>query len=100
VPLGYTQGDMRSSLLLLLVLLAAPAFPQKKVSDDAIYDQVRRVLANDPDVKGGAMEVEVKDGVVTVKGKVDREKSRAKVDRLARKVKGVTGVNNQVKVEP
>lgn len=91
---------MRTRLVLLLALLAVPALPQKKISDDAIYDQVRRVLANDPDVKGGAMEVDVKGGVVTVKGKVDREKARLKVEKLARKVKGVTGVNNQVKVEP
>jgi osmotically-inducible protein OsmY len=86
--------------LILLAVLALPAFPQKKaVSDDAIYDQVRRVLANDPDVKGGTFDVDVKEGVVTVKGTVPNEKFRAKVDKLCKKVKGVSAVNNQVKVE-
>lgn len=89
---------MKTFLLLWVLLL--PVWAQKKVDDDVIYDQVRRVLANDPDVKGGAFDVEVKDGVVTVKGKVDKEKSRQKVERLCKKVKGVTGVVNQVRVEP
>lgn len=90
---------MRTFLLFLALLVPVWA-QQKKVDDDFIYDQVRRVLANDPDVKGGAFDVDVKDGVVTVKGKVDKEKSRQKVDRLCKKVKGVTGVVNQVRVEP
>ncbi len=85
------------SILALGVVFAAD---EKKIDDDIIYDKVRRVLANDPDVKGGAFEVEVNDGVVTVKGRVDREKYRQKVDRLCKKVKGVTSVNNQVKVSP
>lgn len=89
---------MRTLLLLLALLM--PAWAQKKVDDNVIHDQVRRVLANDPDVKGGAFDVDVKDGVVTVKGKVDKEKSRLKVERLCKKVKGVTGVVNQVRVEP
>jgi osmotically-inducible protein OsmY len=87
-------------ILLLFLTLLSSVWAQRKVDDNVIYDQVRRVLANDPDVKGGAFEVDVKDGVVTVKGKVDKDKSRQKVDRLCRKVKGVTGVVNQVRVEP
>jgi osmotically-inducible protein OsmY len=88
-------------VFLLLLVLLLPALAQRKITnDDSIHDQVRRVLANDPDVKGGAFDVDVKDGVVTVKGKVDKEKSRQKVDRLCKKVKGVTGVVNQVRVEP
>jgi len=88
-------------ILLLLLALWLPAAAQKKpVSDDAIYDQVRRILANDPDVKGGAFDVDVKQGVVTVKGKVSAEKSRAKVDKIVKKAKGVTEVKNLVVVAP
>jgi len=85
---------------LVLCLALALSAAEKKVSDDAIYDQVRRVLANDSEVRGGAFDVEVKDGVVTVKGKVDRENVRKKVDKLVKKVKGVSEVNNQVRVSP
>jgi len=88
---------MKTLVLCLALSLSAA---EKKVSDDAIYDQVRRVLANDSEVRGGAFDVEVKDGVVTVKGKVDRENVRKKVDKLVKKVKGVSEVNNQVRVSP
>lgn len=75
-----------------------PAFGQP--SDDEIYDQVRRKLANDPDVKGGALGVEVKEGVVTLTGAVEKEKAREKAERLTKKVKGVKGVVNQLVVKP
>lgn len=90
----------------LLMVLAAmfalmvPATAQKKLSDEQIYDQVRMRLANDPDIKGGNLEVEVKAGVVTVKGRVDKERAHQKIEKVAKKVKGVSSVVNQVKVQP
>ena len=87
-------------LLLLLVLASAAPAQKASPTDDEIYDRVRRVLANDPDIKGGAFEVDVKNGVVLVKGKVVNEKFRLKVDKLVKKVKGVQRVENQVTVEP
>ena len=90
------------SLLLLLALLfqCTVAFGLEQVSDDLIYDNVRRKLANDPDVKGGSMQVEVKDGVVTIIGVVEKEKWKARAEKLAKKVKGVKSVVNQVVVKP
>ena len=89
-------------LLLLSVFLfgtiAAMAAPP--ASDDAIYDLVRRKLADDPDVKGGAFEVDVKDGVVTIKGVVVRDKLRQRAEALTRKVKGVKSVVNNIEVKP
>lgn len=82
------------------LLLILPATAQKQTDDARIYDMVKMRLANDPDIKGGNLEVDVKAGVVTVKGRVDKEKARAKVDRVAKKVKGVSSVVNQVRVEP
>jgi len=49
-------------------------FAEDKRSDDQIYNLVRQRLANDPDIKGGALQVEVKDGVVTISGEVDKER--------------------------
>jgi osmotically-inducible protein OsmY len=93
------------SAILALVLFLTPLIASSKkdapVTDDTIYDQVHVKLAGDPDVKSGAaIEVEVHDGVVTLKGKVktDREKDRA--ERLTKKVKGVKSVNNQLVVSP
>lgn len=86
-------------LLSLMCLLASAPLRAEADKDDVIYDQVRIRLAGDPDVNGGALEVEVKDGVVTVRGKVRTEKGRAKVEKLAKKVKGVKQVINEVKVD-
>jgi osmotically-inducible protein OsmY len=71
---------------------------QKGVSDDAIFDDVRQRLASNADVRGAALDVTVKDGVVTIKGRVHTEKGRKKATELAKKVKGVVNVDNQLKL--
>jgi hyperosmotically inducible periplasmic protein len=87
------------SVLLILVLAAgAWAAAQKHFSDDQIYDLVRRKLANDAVVKGGGLDVGVKDGVVTLRGKVETEKQKSKAEKLTRKVPGVKQVINQLLV--
>ena len=89
-------------------LCAAPAaapipaktfsFADKHVSDDSIYDYVKRKLANDQVVKGGALEIDVKEGVVTLRGTVETDQQKQKAERLAKKVKGVKSVVNEIKV--
>lgn len=69
-------------------------------SDDRIDYLVRVKLAGDPDVKGGALDVTVKDGVVTLKGRVDTDKGKTKATKLAKKVKGVKDVDNEIDVGP
>jgi osmotically-inducible protein OsmY len=90
------------SFLLAIVLSAGTLFGQNKsVSpDDRISDQVRMRLATDPDVKGGALDVAVKDGAVTLRGRVDSDKGKKKAERLAKKVKGVKTVENDLVVGP
>jgi osmotically-inducible protein OsmY len=74
--------------------------PVKHTDDDRIYDEVRRKLANDLDVKGAGIEVAVKNGTVTLSGKVHTEHGREKAEKLTKKTKGVTGVvNNLVATE-
>jgi len=94
---------MRTLLALLLFLICAvPALPAdpKSGSDDRIFDQVRMRLATDADVKGGNFDVVVKDGVVTLKGRVDTEKGKNRASKLAKKVKGVKQVENDLIVGP
>ena len=83
----------------LFLLLLVPAFADQK-KDDEIYDKVKLRLAGDPEVKGGALEVAVKDGVVTIKGIVRTDKAKSKADKVVGKVKGVTKVVNELKVSP
>jgi osmotically-inducible protein OsmY len=90
------------SSFLLAVLLMLPvvvsAADNKPVSDDLIYDLVRQKLAGDQTVKGGALTVDVKAGVVTISGNVQYEKQKEKAERIAHKVKGVKSVVNQIQV--
>ncbi len=83
-----------------LLLASGTIVAQNSHEDDRIYDQVRMKLANHPDVKGGAIEVTVKDGVVTLQGKVRTDTAKKKADGAAMKVKGVKKVINQLTVTP
>jgi osmotically-inducible protein OsmY len=85
--------------LLVAGVWAQVAFADQK-SDDRIYDQVRIRITGDADVKGGGVEVSVKDGVVTLKGRVDTDKGKTRATKLAKKVKGVKDVDNQLMVGP
>lgn len=71
---------------------------QKDTSDDGIYDTVRRRLASDPTVKGGGLEVDVKQGVVTLRGSVELDKQKVRAEKLTRKVPGVKQVVNELQV--
>ena len=71
----------------------------KQVTDDSISDHVRLRLASDPDVKGGALAVEVKSGVVTIGGTVETQHQKEKATKLAKKVKGVKQVVNNIDIK-
>ena len=88
-------------LVLLFSLVLTPLLAQKKpLTDDIINDQVRVKLASDSEIGGMAIDVDVHQGVVTLKGKVRTDKMRSKAEKVAKKVKGVTSVNNQLAVSP
>jgi hyperosmotically inducible protein len=89
-------------LALGLVLLLTPLLAQKQnqITDDTVRDQVMVKLANDPDVGGMSIDVDVKQGIATLKGKVRSDKQKSKAEKLAKKVKGVTGVTNQLVISP
>lgn len=91
----------RLTTVLLALCLCVPIalIAQGTPSDDRIYDEVRRRLTNDRDVKGGAITVEVKGGLVKLMGKTKSPKESAKAEKIAKKVKGVTGVFNELRLE-
>jgi 5S rRNA maturation endonuclease (ribonuclease M5) len=101
------NSQKRQAWLVLLLSLAlsitfagtqAIAQRHKPVTDDTIADQVRLKLVADPDVKGAALDVTVKVGVVTLLGRVPTERARSKAEKLAKKIKGVKSVSNQLVV--
>jgi hyperosmotically inducible protein len=89
---------MRSLSLLLILVLVVPLLAQGTPSDDRIYDEVRRKLANDIDVKGGGLDVLVKTGAVTLRGRVHDGKAKEKAEKITKKVKGVVSVTNELKI--
>jgi osmotically-inducible protein OsmY len=89
----------RACLSLLLVLALASvslAAAKAPITDDSIYDAVRMKLANDQVVKGGALQVDVKDGVVTLGGALATEQQKERATKLTSKVKGVKKVVNNI----
>jgi hyperosmotically inducible protein len=88
-----------ASLLVFFLLAGLCLAADKPVSDDAIYDNVRIKLASDIDVKGGALKVDVKQGVVTLAGVVETQAQKDKATKIAKKVKGVKSVDNQIEVK-
>ena len=86
--------------LLLGALLTCAGFAAGSPTDDEIYDKVRITLANNRDVKGGAIEVVVTKGVVELRGVVRQDKQKEKAEKAAKKVKGVQRVINNLKVVP
>ena len=91
---------MRSIALLLIIALLAPmlALAQGTPEDDKIYDEVRRRLADDLDVRGAGLNVIVKNGDVVIEGRVRDERARQKAPQVVKKVKGVKAVENKLKL--
>jgi len=86
------------SLLLIFFLLVPLLVAQGNPNDDRIYDEVRRRLANDADVRGAGFDVVVKAGAVTMRGRVRDEKAKDKAEKIVKKVKGVVSVKNELKL--
>jgi hyperosmotically inducible protein len=85
--------------MILFLLASVCLAASKPISDDAINDNVRLKLASDVDVKGGGLKVDVKEGVVTLAGTVESQMQKDKAGRLAKKVKGVKSVVNNIEVK-
>lgn len=93
---------MKTLLLTLSLLLAQLSFGQAaSKNDDRIEDLVRVRLAGSRDTGGaGRIKVDVKDGNVTLSGKVESERVKSAAEKQAKKVKGVKGVTNRLTVDP
>jgi len=91
------------SLAILFVLVLTPLLAQKEkppITDDIIVDQVKVKLADDSEVGGQAINVDAHGGTVVLTGKVTNDKLREKAEKIAKKVKGVIGVDNKLAISP
>lgn len=102
MKIKFIPSAALSAALTVPIVAATPVnrpfyFADKKVvSDDSLHDLVMRKLADDADVKGGALDIDVKDGVVTLRGKLESQKQIQKAEKLAKKVNGVKKVVNEI----
>jgi len=86
------------SILLMAFLLVPMLVAQDAKVDAKIYNDIKAKLADDPDVKGAAIDVTVTDGAVTLKGRVGDIFAKEKAAKIAKKSKGVKSVDNQLKL--
>lgn len=92
---------MSRRALLTLGLTFLTAFAEDSKTDDRIHDLVLVRLAGDQLVGGaGRIEVSVAAGIVTLKGSVENDKQKGRAEHLAKRIKGVKSVDNQLKVVP
>jgi hyperosmotically inducible protein len=68
--------------------------------DAVITGKVKTTLIADPDVKALRIDVDTKDGVVTLTGTADSAAHSDKATTVARGVEGVKSVDNQLTVKP
>ena len=65
-------------------------------SDARITTKVKTDLYKDPDVKGTEVNVHTMDGVVQLSGFVDNEHEKFRAEQIARSVRGVVDVHNDL----
>lgn len=71
----------------------------EKIDDAAITASVSAGLAKDPDLSAIKINVDTKDGAVTLMGPAPSSTAKDRATEIAKTVKGVTNVNNQLVVK-
>jgi len=91
------------SMLIALVLgqfAPAPAGQVRAIKDGWLVTKVHSEFVNEDVLSGSNIDVDVKNGVVTLQGTVPSEAARARALELARKNDGVKNVVDQLKIAP
>ena len=86
-------------LALFLMQAVCPAKDPPQMTDDTISDAVRVRLASDQVVGVLPLQVTVKDGVVTLAGSVEAKSLKSRAESVAKKVKGVKQVVNNIEIK-
>ncbi|HEY4542834.1 MAG TPA: BON domain-containing protein [Noviherbaspirillum sp.] len=68
------------------------------VEDNLLATQVKAALLADQDVRDGGIEVQVRQGAVTLRGNIESEQQAEAAIQVARKVEGVREVESQLQV--
>jgi hyperosmotically inducible protein len=68
--------------------------------DAAVTAKVKTALLADADVKGLQIDVDTRNGVVTLNGTADNQANMTKAQTIARNIDGVKSVENKLTVKP
>ena len=90
---------MHKILAAFLALFLMQAVCTPVVTDDTISDAVRVKLASDQMVGVLDLKVDVKQGVVTLAGSVEAKSLKSRAEHVAKKVKGVKQVVNNIEIK-
>lgn len=77
----------------------ATAAVGEKVDDAQIVTRLKSEFAADKDISAMAIDVDSKEGMVTLSGTVTNSEAKVRADRIARGMKDVKSVNNQLEVK-
>ena len=108
------MGEPRSSCLICAGILASlllmfaqpyPAYPAASkaktyVSDSAITTELKAKFLAEKGLDSLDIKVATTNGVVTLRGQVEKEYQSGLAEKIARGTKGVRGVNNKISVMP
>lgn len=72
--------------------------PDVEVDDDKLQEQVQQRLRATPGLAGAAITVKVSGGQVTLSGEVEEPLLKSLAEQVAKKIKGVTKVINEITV--
>ena len=99
--LGRSTGMFALAVLTLTVALAMPAYAQVgAVKDGWLVMKIHSDLVDEDVLSGSNIDVDVKNGVVTLQGTVPSEAGRARAIAEAKKTDGVKNVVDQLKIAP
>ena len=93
-----TQGP--AALFLITLLFGFSSGCIRNAADKKIAEDIQEKVTADPDTKEAQIYVATKGGKVTVVGSVTTLAARRRVEEIAQQEPGISGVNNQLLVEP
>lgn len=100
-----------ASLLCMLALTGCENYAEKThpswvaptpgavYDDSTVFARITQAIQSDPDLRGANIEVKVKDGQVTLIGKVQNENQITKINMHTWMVDGVKKVDNQIAIK-
>jgi osmotically-inducible protein OsmY len=71
---------------------------EKNITDQRIQTDIIERLTHDPKIDPLKIQLEVKDSKVVLKGNVDTEEEKSRVENIAMSVQGVIGVENHLHI--